>query len=255
MSRINIEQLNSNLDNNNNGGNMNFRNILSFYLSNDRDGAHVHMLIEDATKVPVYHVHTVQITSKAGKPYYVDVDCIGNGCPFCKEAYANKGGFVGMAKDKLYIPMFVLDRKDSSGVQSVGAVQIFSRPASYYRNDLSPFNMRNGSFENQWIEIERNGVKGDKNVAYRLYTANKDFAGNDLDTKMTIKDFMEEYGYSEDWIFGSVDSIIKSWTVNQMEQVLQTHQYPKGGTSNNNNNVQQDNTPKPRSRTANYGGY
>ena len=263
MSRVSIEQLNANLDNNSNGGNnVNFRSIPTFFLSNDRDGAHVHFLIEDATKTPVYHVHTLQMTSKAGKTYYTDVDCLGDGCPFCREAFTNKGGFVGVAKDKLYIPMFVHDKKVNGTVSIINAVQIFSRPSSYYRNDLSPFNVRNGSFENQWVEIERNGGRGDKNVAYRLYPSNQSFDGANLaDQNVTIQSLSEQFNYSEDWIYGKADSIIKIWTAPQMEQVLQTHQFPKNNVNNNNaqpstsTSVQATSTSavRPRTRTSNLG--
>lgn len=150
--------------------------------------------------------------------------------------------------------MYVVDKKAGNSVADIGEVQIFTRPSSYYRNDLAPFNARNGSFENQGIEIERNGVKGDKNVSYRLYVSDKDYNGNPIDTKKSIDDIIGETGFDEDWIYGSPDSVIKTWTAEQMEEVIQTHKYPKTGFGNSQKaEVTDTEAPKPRTRTANYG--
>ena len=74
--------------------------------------------------------------SKQGKPYFVEVSCLGEGCPFC-EAKAqdvdNQNSAVSFAHDRLIIPLVVLERNGKSEM----TYALFTRSVNFYTNSIT----------------------------------------------------------------------------------------------------------------------
>ena len=183
--RLNLEQVNQSIERQNSNGNFkDFRRIKNFSLADDRDGAHVRFLFENATDASFFRTHIVTLNTAGGKRYSVDVDCIaGNGqqCPLCRESIKYKGMYpkpVDSAKDSIYMPVVVLDKKTSAGVEKLNELQVWKRGVKFYKTDLSPHASRNGNLFSNITELERIGARGSQDTAYRAYSSNSDYDGN-----------------------------------------------------------------------------
>lgn len=251
--RLNLEQVNQSIERQNSGNNFkDFRRIKNFSLSDDRDGAHVRFLFENATDASFFRTHVVSLNTAGGKRYSIDVDCIaGNGqqCPLCREAIKYKGMYpkpVDTAKDSIYMPVVVLDKKTSAGVEKLNELQVWKRGVKFYKTDLSPHASRNGNLFSNVTELERIGKKGSQDTAYRAYSSNSDYDGNPYPAPKSLDEVKAEVEYTDDILYGSDDSLIKSWTAEQMEEAIATGQYPRTTTEQ----PAQEEAPQPRNRTA-----
>lgn len=250
--RLNLEQVNQSIERQNSGNFKDFRRIKNFSLSDDRDGAHVRFLFENATDASFFRTHIVTLNTAGGKRYSIDVDCIaGNGqqCPLCREAIKYKGMYpkpVDSAKDSIYMPVVVLDKKTSAGVEKLNELQVWKRGVKFYKTDLSPHASRNGNLFSNVTELERIGKRGSQDTAYRAYSSNSDYDGNPYPAPKSLDDAKAEVGYTDDILYGSEDSLIKSWTAEQMEEAIATGQYPRTTTEQ----PAQEEAPQPRNRTA-----
>lgn len=251
--RLNLEQVNQSIERQNSGGNFkDFRRIKNFSLADDRDGAHVRFLFENATDASFFRTHIVTLNTAGGKRYSVDVDCIaGNGqqCPLCREAIKYKGMYpkpVDIAKDSIYMPVVVLDKKTSAGVEKLNELQVWKRGVKFYKTDLSPHASRNGNLFSNVTELERIGKRGSQDTAYRAYSSNSDYDGNPYPAPKSLDEAKTEVEYTDDILYGSEDSLIKSWTAEQMEEAIATGQYPRTTTEQ----PAQEEAPQPRNRTA-----
>lgn len=251
--RLNLEQVNQSIERQNSGNNYkDFRRIKNFSLSDDRDGAHVRFLFENATDASFFRTHVVSLNTAGGKRYTIDVDCIaGNGqqCPLCREAIKYKGMYpkpVDTAKDSIYMPVVVLDKKTSAGVEKLNELQVWKRGVKFYKTDLSPHASRNGNLFSNVTELERIGKKGSQDTAYRAYSSNSDYDGNPYPAPKSLDEAKAEVEYTDDILYGSEDSLIKSWTAEQMEEAIATGQYPRTTTEQ----PAQEEAPQPRNRTA-----
>lgn len=252
--RLNLEQVNQSIERQNSGNNFkDFRRIKNFSLSDDRDGAHVRFLFENATDASFFRTHVVSLNTASGKKYTIDVDCIaGNGqqCPLCREAIKYKGMYpkpVDIAKDSIYMPVVVLDKKTSAGVEKLNELQVWKRGVKFYKTDLSPHASRNGNLFSNVTELERIGKKGSQDTAYRAYSSNSDYDGNPYPAPKSLDEAKAEVEYTDDILYGSEDSLIKSWTAEQMEEAIATGQYPRTATTEQ---PAQEEAPQPRNRTA-----
>lgn len=251
--RLNLEQVNQSIERQNSGSNFkDFRRIKNFSLSDDRDGAHVRFLFENATDASFFRTHVVSLNTASGKKYTIDVDCIaGNGqqCPLCREAIKYKGMYpkpVDTAKDSIYMPVVVLDKKTSAGVEKLNELQVWKRGVKFYKTDLSPHASRNGNLFNGVTEVERLGKRGDQATQMRLFGSASDYDGNPYPAPKSLDEVKADVGYTDDILYGSEDSLIKSWTAEQMEEAIATGQYPRTTTEQ----PVQEETPQPRNRTA-----
>ena len=250
--RLNLEQVNQSIERQNNGSFKDFRRIKNFSLSDDRDGAHVRFLFENATDASFFRTHVVSLNTAGGKRYSIDVDCIaGNGqqCPLCREAIKYKGMYpkpVDTAKDSIYMPVVVLDKKTSAGVEKLNELQVWKRGVKFYKTDLSPHASRNGNLFSNVTELERIGKRGSQDTAYRAYSSNSDYDGNPYPAPKSLDEAKAEVGYTDDILYGSEDRLIKSWTAEQMEEAIATGQYPRTTTEQ----PAQEEAPQPRTRTA-----
>ena len=64
----------------------NFNFINEFFLKNDGESNIVRFLFNDPNDIEVHAVHMIRMTSKGGQSYFIQVDCLGDNCPLCKEA-------------------------------------------------------------------------------------------------------------------------------------------------------------------------
>lgn len=236
MARLKIAQVEEHIDEMNQPK-VEYRKIVNFGLKNDKDGAHVKMLINTASDAYFYRVHKVKMMSKSGKPYYLDVECLNDGehaCPLCQEAFKYKGTLnppVGFAKDTMYLPLFVLDRKDNGQVTEVNSLAIWSRGIKFYKDDLAPHSMHMSNLYDNASEIMRNGASGSKETSYRLYQSSADYNGNPIDADKDLEVLKAKAGFTEDMIYGAPDSVVKVWTVGQINEALATGKFPKPVTT------------------------
>ena len=250
--RLNLEQVNQSIERQNSGNFKDFRRIKNFSLSDDRDGAHVRFLFENATDASFFRTHIVTLNTAGGKRFSVDVDCIaGNGqqCPLCRESIKYKGMYpkpVDSAKDSIYMPVVVLDKKTNGGVEKLNELQVWKRGVKFYKTDLSPHASRNGNLFSNVTELERIGAKGSQDTAYRAYSSNADYDGNPYPAPKSLDEVKSELGYTDDVLYGADDSLIKTWTADQMEEAIKTGQFPRGNATT----TEQEETPQPRNRVA-----
>ena len=254
--RLNLEQVNQSIERQNNGGNFkDFRRIKNFSLADDRDGAHVRFLFENATDASFFRTHIVTLNTAGGKRFSVDVDCIaGNGqqCPLCRESIKYKGMYpkpVDSAKDSIYMPLLVIDKKTNAGVEKLNELQVWKRGVKFYKTDLSPHASRNGNLFSNITELERIGARGSQDTAYRAYSSNSDYDGNPYPAPKSLDEVKAELGYTDDVLYGADDSLIKTWTADQMEEAIKTGQFPKGNATTTEQPAQEE-APQPRNRTA-----
>ena len=250
--RLNLEQVNQSIERQNNGSFKDFRRIKNFSLADDRDGAHVRFLFENATDASFFRTHIVTLNTAGGKRFSVDVDCIaGNGqqCPLCRESIKYKGMYpkpVDSAKDSIYMPLLVIDKKTNAGVEKLNELQVWKRGVKFYKTDLSPHASRNGNLFSNVTELERIGAKGSQDTAYRAYSSNADYDGNPYPAPKSLEELRAELGYTDDVLYGADDSLIKTWTADQMEEAIKTGQFPRGNATT----TEQEETPQPRNRAA-----
>ena len=98
-------------------------------------------------------------------------------------------------------------------------------------------------------ELERIGARGSQDTAYRAYSSNSDYDGNPYPAPKSLDEVKAELGYTDDVLCGADDSLIKTWTADQMEEAIKTGQFPRGNTTTTEQPAQEE-APQPRNRTA-----
>lgn len=242
---MSLSEMNERLDNQQTGS---FNYINQFYLKNDKDRNFVRILLHDASDIEVYSVHNVKMTSKNGKEYVVQVNCLGDNCPMCREAlkHANqKFPLVSKARDNVYIPLVAL--YDHTG-KLEPSYMIFNRSTRWYRDVFAGFSARYSI--DGVCEIERvgSGIK----TTYNIYEARKDPNGKPFDNLRSIEELKEDFEVKSDDIFGRRDSLIKNWSVDDFEEFLETGTYPKGNVDTTSDDEEEEDV-RPRSRSSNHG--
>lgn len=255
MARLTIEAVNERLENG--GDNTDFRSVKTLFFKGDRDGGHIRFLAKTPQDLWFYRVHQVSLNSASGKKYLVDVDCIGENCPMCAEALAQAQQYppdISKARDRMYIPVKVYDKKVDNKVEAVNELQFFVRPAKWYKQELLSYFTRNGNdISAQVTEIERVGEKGSQDTSYRLYPASMDYAGNPYPNLKPLEEDIKELEFDETLIYGAPDSLVRTWTPEQMQEAIRTHSYPKGNNTPTEATANEEEVPQPRTRTSNYG--
>jgi hypothetical protein len=214
MARMSFKEAEERVQNQGQGGNGNYTNIL---FLKDKESAYIIPLLKDVTDVEVHSVHKVKLVSKSGKEYMVDVDCLGNNCPLCKEAQNHVGEKfpqVSKARDAVYVPIVRLYNKDK---EFDPQYYVLTRSTKWYRNTYveaaSRFDM------NKPLEIVRSGNGVD--TTWSIYPAMK-VNGKDIpevDLNQLIDDLEIDIDSS---IFGTPYSVVKGWSAEQMEHYIET---------------------------------
>ena len=202
-----------------NGQGTNFKNLNNFFLK-DKEKAVVKFLLNDISEVPVVRTHMVQLFSKAGKAYYVEVSCRADegDCPFCEaksQDVDNENKAVTFAHDRLVIPLVVLERNGESEL----TYALFTRSVNFYTNSITPYAARFNVLEP--IELSRSG--SGTATTYNMFPP-IDVEKYKLDK--SLDELKADLEVADDDIIGRFDSIIKTWTPEQMDFYLNTRQNP-----------------------------
>lgn len=238
-----------------------FNFINEFFLKNDGESNIVRFLFNEPNDIEVHAVHMVRMTSKSGQSYLIQVDCLGDNCPLCKEAVNHtdeKMPLVSRVRDNIYLPLIAAYDVDGSVKPQY---KVFVRTTNYYKNTLAPFIKRNDL--NDMVEIERNGAKGSPRTSYNLYEAKKDFDEKSVKDKASalyelatksIDDLKADFDVKPDDICGRTDSLIRTWTPEQVEMFLENPSaYPSlGGDKKEEETKEEEVKPRNR-RAANHG--
>lgn len=225
--------------------------VNTFYLKNDKDTNIVKFLLDDVKDIEVYSVHEVKMTSKNGVPYRVQVNCLGDGCPLCKEAQKYKDQMfplVSRAKDNIYLPVIKLYDNDGNKNPEFA---VWVRSTKFYRDSFSAVVSRYGLKD--CYEIERRGAKGEKQVAYNMFpiTNGKDNKGDDIPfAGIDVEKLKEDFDVTDTTICGARNSLIRSWSAEDFAEFLETGSYPKGSSSSSS---EDDGEVVPRSRSSKHG--
>lgn len=202
MARKSFTQAQEDMNNNQGGYTQNF------YLKNEKDSAFIRFLFDNLDDVPILSVHNVALTSKSGTTYYAQVDCLGEGCPFCK--HATKTTPFSPARDMGYMPLLQIYNENG---EYEPTFKVFNRSVSWMSNTLVGFESRYGL--DSIIETEKTG-KGTK-TNYMLYPAMKGVNGQTLPELPTLSKLIEDFDVTEERIVGSV----RSWSVEQMQNYIE----------------------------------
>lgn len=225
-----------------NGQGTEFKNLNNFFLK-DKEKAVIQLLVNDVSEIPVVRTHLIQMYSKQGKPYFVEVSCLGEGCPFC-EAKAqdvdNQNSAVSFAHDRLIIPLVVLERNGKSEM----TYALFTRSVNFYTNSISPYGARFNLAEP--IEVSRSGQG--TSTTYTLFPP---VDPSKYDTGKTIEELKADLGVSDDDAVGRLDSIVKTWTAEQMDFYLNTKQNPTKA----NMSAKKEEAPQQVTRRSNHHGF
>lgn len=225
-----------------NGQNTEFKNLNNFFLK-DKEKAIIQLLVNDVSEIPVVRTHLVQLYSKQGRPYFVEVSCLGDGCPFC-EAKANdvdnQNNAVSFAHDRLIIPLVVLERNNKPEM----TYALFTRSVNFYTNSISPYGAR---FDlGSAIEVSRSGQG--TSTTYTLFPP---VDPSKYDTGKTLEELKADLGVSDDDAVGRLDSIVKTWTAEQMDFYLNTKQNPTKA----NMAAKKEEAPQQVTRRSNHHGF
>lgn len=202
MARKSFTQAQEDMNNNQVGYTQNF------YLKNEKDSAFIRFLFDNLDDVPILSVHNVALTSKSGTTYYAQVDCLGEGCPFCK--HATKTTPFSPARDMGYMPLLQIYNENG---EYEPTFKVFNRSVSWMSNTLVGFESRYGL--DNIIETEKTG-KGTK-TNYMLYPAMKGVNGQALPELPTLSKLIEDFDVTEERIVSSV----RSWSVEQMQNYIE----------------------------------
>ena len=185
----------------------------------------------------------VQLYSKSGKAYYAEVNCKQDegSCVFCEfksRDVDNQNSFVTFAHDRIVIPLLVLERNG----ESMMSYELFVRSINFYTNSLSPYLARFSVKEA--VDITRNGTG--VSTTYSLFPTTDP---SKYDLGKTVEELKADLGVDTTDILGRYDSLIKSWSDEQMEFYLNTRQNPtKANMSGKSEEASQEVT---RRRSAN----
>lgn len=235
MSRMSFETANERIDQQSQYSGGNYTNTL---MLKDKENAFVLSLLKDVTDVDVYSVHKVKMTSKSGKEYTIDVDCLGKDCPLCKEAQNHlneKFPQVSKPRDVVYVPIIRLYNKDK---EFEPQYMVLTRSTKWYRNTYveaaSRFDMTKP------LEIMRSGNGVD--TTWSIYPAIKAYGKDipEVDPNKVLDDLEVDIGES---IYGTPFSVVKNWNADQMNQYIETG---SPYVPNNDDDIEEEEEIKPR---------
>lgn len=224
-----------------------FKNVPFFKLE-DKQTAVIRFLFDDPSSITVVRTHMLQMFSKQGKPYYTEVSCIADegGCPLCEAKSGdvnNEDSAISFAHDRMVLPLVVLER----GGKETLSYELFVRPISFYTGVILPYSARFSLTEP--IEITRTGTKA--NTSYTMFPP-VDPDKYKLDK--TLEELKADLGVQDTDVIGRVDSIIKTWTVEQMDFYINTRQNPTKSNMQGGNKKEEETQPITR-RSANHHGF
>lgn len=207
--RLTIDTMNEHLDNQSEAQNRTY--ATQFFFRKGETTKNVKILLNAISEVPAFRTHTITRISKKGKPYFQEVGCLGDNCPFCRKAHETEGkGNVSFAHDRIVIPLVDMDYTNNEG-QKVPTVAYWVRSSNFYRNNLAFYTSKFAGLLDGYIEVDKTGSGTSTN--YTLFPANTQNLSELKSNDTYIKDF--EVDIEKD-----LKSIIIDWTADQMEKFL-----------------------------------
>ena len=210
MARKSFTQAQTDLTNMQSGDYVN-----EFYLKKDKETNFIKLLTTKIDDMEIHSIHQVALTSpKTGKTYYNKVDCLGDGCPLCKEALKNTKA-VSKARDMVFIPIIQIYNDKGEFEPSY---KIFSRSVRWMAENLVGFEARYGL--EGIIEVERVGEK--LKTAYNLYDARKGKNGEALPDLPDIDQLKEDFEVKDDDVCGRPTSLVRTWDEGMCDLYIET---------------------------------
>lgn len=197
----------------------------SFYLNKEKDSTFIRFLFNNLDDVSIHSIHSVAMPGKSGKTYFAQVDCVGDGCPFCK--HATKDTPFSRARDMGYMP--VLQIYNENG-EYEPTFKVFNRSVVWMSDVLVGFEARYGL--DNIVEIERVG-SGNK-TTYMLYPAMKGYKGQELPELPPLEKLLDDFEVTQE----AIEDGIRTWTVEDMERYIAT-----GSPYENNNDNEEEDKP------------
>ena len=195
-------------------GNRTFAN--QFFIPKGMSQKRVKILLDKISDVPVFRSHTVTRTSKNGKRYFQEVNCIGDGCPLCAHAQKTQGqGTVSYAHDRIVIPLIDFDYVDSEG-KKVPTVSYWVRSSNFYRTVLATFTSRFAGLLDGYVDVTKSGTG--QGTTYALFPAN-DTTG--MPAVKTNEQYIEDFGVDMD---EDMKTVIYEMTAEQMSKLIPTQE-------------------------------
>ena len=210
--RIQLETMEEHLDSQQ--GNRTFAN--QFFIPKGMSQKRVKILLDKISDVPVFRSHTVTRTSKNGKRYFQEVNCIGDGCPLCAHAQKTQGqGNVSYAHDRIVIPLVDFDYVDREG-KKVPAISYWVRSSNFYRTVLATFTSRFAGLLDGYVDIMKSGTG--QGTTYALFPAND---VNNMPPVKSNAQYLEDFGVDMD---EDMKTVIYEMTSEQMAKLIPTQE-------------------------------
>lgn len=210
--RIQLETMEEHLDSQQ--GNRTFAN--QFFIPKGMSQKRVKILLDKISDVPVFRSHTVTRTSKNGKRYFQEVNCIGDGCPLCAHAQKTQGqGTVSYAHDRIVIPLVDFDYVDREG-KKVPVISYWVRSSNFYRTVLATFTSRFAGLLDGYVDVMKSGTG--QGTTYALFPAN-DTTG--MPAVKTNEQYIEDFGVDMD---EDMKTVIYEMTAEQMSKLIPTQE-------------------------------
>lgn len=227
-----------------------FKQINTFRISKDGDKKKVLPLFDKAEDTEFYSVHAVKMVSpKSGKEYTVDVDCIGTGCPFCREApkYAEVKfpaiPQISRKQDTLFMNFVTVTLNDKGEYEF--EYTPWKRSAYFYKSTLQQASAYYSPMMGNPLDI----VRVDKKT-YNFFPARADEQGNPY-PKFNMQEIKTNLNIVPEDIYGRPDSLVKSWTVDQMEEyIANPNTYPSFQSEGNDEVKEEVKEERPTAPTS-----
>ena len=205
-------------------GNRTFAN--KFFIPKGMSQKRVKILLDKISDVPVFRSHTVTRTSKNGKRYFQEVNCLGDDgcCPLCAHAHKTQGqGTVSYAHDRIVIPLIDFDYVDSEG-KKVPVISYWVRSSNFYRTVLATFTSRFAGLLDGYVDVMKSGTG--QGTTYALFPAN-DTTG--MPAVKTNEQYIKDFGVDMD---EDMKTVIYELTDEQMYRLISSQE-----VTNNNDDV------------------
>ena len=195
-------------------GNRTFAN--QFFIPKGMSQKRVKILLDKISDVPVFRSHTVTRTSKNGKRYFQEVNCIGDGCPLCAHAQKTQGqGNVSYAHDRIVIPLVDFDYVDREG-KKVPVISYWVRSSNFYRTVLATFTSRFAGLLDGYVDVMKSG--SGQGTTYALFPAN-DTTG--MPPVKSNEEYLKDFDVDMD---EDLKTVVYDMTSEQMSKLIPTQE-------------------------------
>ena len=183
-----------------------------FFIPKGMTTKRVKILLDKISDVPVFRTHTVTRTSKNGKRYFQEVNCIGDGCPLCEHAQKTDGqANVSFAHDRLVIPLIDFDFVNSEG-QKTPVMSYWVRSSNFYRTVLATFTSRFAGLLDGYVDVMKSGTG--QGTTYALFPAND---VNNMPPVKSNAQYLEDFGVDMD---EDMKTVVYDMTAEQMAKLI-----------------------------------